>query len=103
MARTVMQFSCSNAQLAAQKISTILAANNYKPIIEKGENVWKCGVGFWTAMKYVKFEFASENTVVVSGWIRAVIGGECDLNGTAGMIPKKQVLKILNQIQTAIM
>ena len=54
MARTTIEINCADVESAEQEVTKILTANNYKPIKENGENVWKCGVGFWTAMKYIK-------------------------------------------------
>ncbi len=103
MARTVVQMYCRDIQWANQTIANILMSKNYQPIIENGERVFKCGVGFWTAMKYVKVEFAENNTVILSGWIRPVMCGEQDLNGVFGALPKKQVLKVFQEIQNALM
>lgn len=102
MARTTVKAVCSNPQEANVKIKQILLAHNYKLKEENGETVWKCGVGFWTAMKYMKIEFHENNEIEISGWIRAALGTEQDLSGFVGAIPKKQVMKVIEEIQKAI-
>ena len=102
MARTTIEIYCADVESAKQEVTKILTANNYKPIKENGENVWKCGVGFWTAMKYIKIEFIENNTVYISGWVRAMIGSEMDLDGFAAIIPKKQVSSVIDKIKYTI-
>lgn len=99
MARTIVEVSYFNFEEMQNKIFKLFQMNGYKNIIENNENVWKCGVGFLTAMKYIKIEFASNNTLIISGWIRPVLGKEQNLEGTVCCVPKRQVMKIINQIQ----
>lgn len=103
MARTVINFQYNNGQGLYERIAYFLQQKGYKNIIENNENVWKCGVGFWTAMKYIKIEFAPNNIMVVSGWIRPIAGSEQDLNGFVAAIPKKQVMNVIREMQTLIM
>lgn len=102
MARTTIKVTYTNLRETNQKIANILTSHKYKNIDENNENVWKCGVGFWTAMKYIKIEFAENNTLLISGWIRAVAGAEQDLAGFVGAVPKKQVMNVIEQIQSAV-
>ena len=55
-----------------------------------------------SAMKFVKVEYAP-NEVVLSAWIQVGIGnvggGEMDLTGLAGALPKKQLMDVLEQIK----
>ena len=102
MSRTVVNMNYRNFQGLQERIFGLLQSRGYKNIIENNENVWKCGVGFWTAMKYVKIEYAPNNTLVVSGWIRPVMGSEKDLSGTVGLVPKKQVMNLISEIQTLL-
>lgn len=99
MARSMFQTEYKNFENTRDQIATFLTQKGYKLKNEKNETVWKCGVGFWTAMKYVKIEFAANNTLIVSGWIRPALCGEQDLNGFVGAIPKKQVMSVIQQIQ----
>ena len=102
MSRTTIEVKCNNPTESYNRIGKVLESHNYKNISENNENVWKNGVGFLTAMKYIKVEVASNNTIVVSGWIRAVAGSEQDLNGFVGAIPKKQVMDVIKEIQSAV-
>lgn len=92
----------TDARQTNQTIERILRSRNYKYICENGENVWKCGVGFWTAMKYIKVEFWDNNTLAISGWIRAVAGSEQDLQGFVAGLPKKQVMNVIEELQHCI-
>lgn len=103
MARTTIKITCSNIQMVNRKIEMILLSHKYRLINENGEKVWKRGVGFWTAMKYIKVEFSMNNTVVLYGWIRPFAGSEQDLNGVVGAIPKKKVMNVIREIQNAIL
>lgn len=102
MARTTIRLNCNNPQESYKIVESILISNKYKNINENNENVWKCGNGFWTAMKYIKVEFSENNTLILSGWIRAMGGSEQNLEGFVGAVPKKQIMDVLKQIQTRI-
>ncbi len=104
MARTITKIKCADIQSAKSKIERILYSHDYKPVFEKGEDVWRCGIGMITAIKYIKLEFSESGNITISGWIRtAVIGPEQDLNGVVAIIPKKQVLGVIKEIQSAIL
>ncbi len=87
------------------KIRSVLSANGYKEMDKNSEIVWKMGTGMMTAMHFIKIEY-TENTVEVSGWIQSGMGDiggkEMDLKGFMGIIPKKQVLKTIDKIKTAV-
>ena len=102
MARTTIKIKYTDAQQANQTVERILSSRNYKSICENGEHVWKCGNGFWTAMKYIKVEFSDQNTLMISGWIRAIAGSEQDLQGFAGGLPKRQVMNVIEELQRYI-
>ncbi len=105
MSRTRIEVCCTDVEAAKKEITRILVRNNYDPISENGEVVWKCGAGFWTAMKYIKFgifEINGINTVILFGWIRPVLGSEQSLDGILGIIPKKQVLGVIKKIQSTV-
>lgn len=99
MARTIVEVNYSNFEDTRNKIVNLLQKNGYKNITENNENVWKCGIGFLTAMKYIKIEFAPNMTLVISGWVRPVLGSEQSLDGVVCCIPKRQVMSVINQIQ----
>ena len=95
MARTtiVTQSNCKFEQ-AENIINNILSKNGFKQTtINSGENVWKKGTGFLTAMQFIKIDFSS-NEFTISAWVQAglgsVGGNEMDLTGVVAAIPKKQ-------------
>lgn len=100
MARTIVEVKYSNFEETRNKIVNLLQMNGYKNITENNESVWKCGIGFLTAMKYIKIEVAQNMTLVVSGWVRPVLGNEQSLEGFVCCIPKRQVMSVINQIQS---
>ena len=94
MARTtiVTQSNCKFEQ-AENIINNILSKNGFKQTtINSGENVWKKGTGFLTAMQFIKIDFSS-NEFTISAWVQAglgsVGGNEMDLTGVVAAIPKK--------------
>ncbi len=103
MKRTTFEFKIKDYNSANQVISSLLATEKYQQCNENNEMVWKCGTGFLTAIKYIKYEFTNNNSVIVSGWIRPVGGKEQDLNGFVGAVPKKQVINTINKIQTSLL
>lgn len=102
MPRTTIEVNCSDINRANSIAGSILSSNKYVQINENGETVWKCGKGFLTAMKYIKLEFSGEHTMLISGWVRSVGGGEQDLSGVVAAIPKKQILNVIQQIQMSV-
>ena len=100
-----VRYTCSFEQ-AKQTVESILAKRNYKPYtLKTGENVFKCGVGMMTAMKYIKPEYGN-GTVTLYGWVQtgvgSVGGSEMGLDGFVGIVPKKQVKKCINEIMSAL-
>ena len=99
MARTIITTKYTTFEGLQDRLFSLLQSKGYKNITENNENVWKCGVGFWTAIKYIKIEFAENNTLLISGWIRPMAGSEQDLNGIIGALPKKQVINVIRELQ----
>ncbi len=102
MARTSFQVTCKDMALAKENTERMLFALNYRPTIEKGEHVYVHGRGFWTARKYIKFEVADANTVILTGWLKDAMGNELALTGFYGFAVKRPVLNTLKSIQSAI-
>ncbi|MGM9537510.1 MAG: hypothetical protein ACI3VN_04180 [Candidatus Onthomonas sp.] len=106
MARTniKVRYSCG-FEAAESKVIRILVQNGFKlTTIKSGEDVWKKGVGIMTAMQYIKVEFSSDE-VILSAWVQAGVGSvggsEMDLTGFVAALPKKQLLKVLEEIKQA--
>lgn len=107
MARTKLElpFRFSFAQ-EEQTIQRILTARGYhQTTLKSGESVWKKGIGLWSYMKFIKTDY-SDNKVLLSGWIQVGIGNlggeELDLTGVFGAYPKKQVMKVLQELKNAL-
>lgn len=99
MPRTTVIISCKNREISNQIISDVLRHNNYNAVTENNENVWKCDKGFCAVIKYIKTEFANNNTLHISGWIKPSGGAEQALNGLIYCLSKKQVLRTINKIK----
>ena len=97
MARSYVELNPQNPKEFKEKAEALLVENHYNQVNEYGEDVWKNGVGFLTASKYIKIEIEQDRTVVYA-WIRGVAGGDMGVNGIVGIIPKQQVKKILTKI-----
>lgn len=102
MSRTTYVFSYTDAGVSEKNIKSILAQEKYEYILEKGEYVWKCGNGTWAAIKYIKYEFVDEKTLHIVGWVKSDVGGELNLDGILGGLPKKQVRAVISRIKAAI-
>lgn len=104
MARTTIQipYTCSfdDAQSRVERILTLRGF--HQQALVTGETVWKHGLGLMTAMKYVKVEYG-EKMVTLSAWVQVGIGsiggGEMALTGITAALPKKQLMKVLEEIQ----
>ncbi|MCI8282361.1 MAG: hypothetical protein HFI76_11845 [Lachnospiraceae bacterium] len=106
MARTSMKivYKCTFEQ-AQNKVTNILSGKGFKTTtIKTGETVWKKGTGLMTAMQFIKVDY-SEKEILLSAWIQAGVGsmggGEMDLSGIVGALPKKQLMKVLEEMKRA--
>lgn len=102
MSRSCYTFHYTSFEETKNLIETALTQSGYSNKVENGENIWKNGTGMMTAMKYIKVEFASDQEVRIYGWIRAIAGSEQNLDGIFGAMPKKQILKVINEIGSSI-
>ena len=99
MGRTIVKCKYTNFDGLQERISNLLRQRRYKHMTENNEDVWKCGVGL---KKYIKIEFAENNTLVISAWVRDIGCDEQDLKGILYLVPKKQVRNVVNEIQTLV-
>ena len=86
-------------------VEAILQSKDLQPKETKSdEHVWKNGIGLLTAMKFVKTEYSSDK-IQLSAWIQTGVGNiggkEMDLTGVVGAIPKRQLMKIIEEIKSA--
>lgn len=85
---------------AEPAVRHVLASNRFKEVTKKGEVIWKKG-GFWTAAQCLKLEFGPQE-MNLYGWVRNFGMAESDLSGVVGIIPKKQLLNVIEQIKLAV-
>ena len=102
MARTIIKLNFSDFTRAENNIKQILYTNNFKQTIINSEVVWKKG-GALIGGQCLKIDF-SENQITISAWITPFLGGEEEysLEGFSAIIPKKQLLSVIEQIKIAI-
>lgn len=98
MARTIINLPLRNSVDESYNTAVnILQANGFKEVSYNGETVWKKGTGLLTAMQYIK---------IVSGWVQAGVGSvggnEMALNGIVAAVPKKSVMKVIEQIKASL-
>jgi len=102
MARTTYVFSYTDAAATEASIKKILTEEKYELVFEKGEQVWKCGNGVFTSIKYIKYEFIDQSTLHITGWVRSDLGGEFSLDGYLVGYHKKKVREVINRIKAVI-
>lgn len=110
MARTIINLPLrSSVDESYNTAVNILQANGFKEVSYNGETVWKKGTGLLTAMQYIKIEFTdtiTDTTLIVSGWVQAGVGSvggnEMALNGIVAAVPKKSVMKVIEQIKASL-
>lgn len=98
MARTSFQYTYCDFHTTHHRFRELLDERGYRYLTENGEHVFKCGKGFWTAMKYIKIEYAPNNLVTFFGWVRSTLGREQDLKGFSCAAEKKQVLSLMEEL-----
>ncbi len=102
MARTTYVVNYTDATASETNIKRILAEEKYELVFEKGENVWKCGNGVLSSIKYIKYEFINHNTLHITGWIRSDMGGEFSLDGYLLGHHKKKAREVIGRMKAVI-
>jgi len=86
-------------------VEKFLASEGFSQKDYKGEQVWKKGTGFATAMQFIKIEY-TEKEVVIYAWIQAGMGSvggkEQDLTGIVGALPKKKLLTRIEKLESIV-
>ena len=102
MGRTIIKINFSDFTNSENNINQILYANNFRQTIINSEVVWKKG-GTLMGGQCLKIDF-SETQITISAWITPFLGGEEEFNldGFSALIPKKQLLSVIEQIKIAI-
>lgn len=105
MSRTIMDMAFRKPfEEVENSIWRILQTNDFFETNYRGDAVWKryndC-LGT-TAVQYLQIEYG-ENCIHLQAWIGdEKFSGESDLNGFAGIVPKKKLKKIIEEIQNSI-
>jgi len=106
MARSTFKAQyAGDANAAKASAEAVAKAAGYSLKDYYGEQVWKKGSGFWTAMKFMKFEYDA-NEMTIQGWVQAglgsVGGSEMDLDGFVAAVPKSGLKKLINKVIAAV-
>lgn len=104
MSRTIVEVSMktSNIDEVLHIIKSKLEPKGYKQKIVDGEDVWTKGDGVITIMQCVGVVFTGKS-VLIQGWMKDAITGESNLEGFVGMLPKKKLKSLINEIRTEVM
>lgn len=102
MARTIIKLDFSDFTKAENNIKQILHTNNFKQTIINSETVWKKG-GTLMGGQCLKIDF-SEKRITISAWITPFLDGEEEysIEGFSAIIPKRQLLSVIEQIKISI-
>lgn len=109
MSRYSRQFNVSGDPNAIfETARQYLISEGFEYINYEGENVFKKGVGFWVAPRFIKISFSSANSLFVEAWIKyallpGVYVGEMDLNGFVGVAAKKPLKTIVDNTEAILM
>ena len=102
MGRTIIKIPFVDFKRAEDSIHRVLYGNKFKQTMVNSEIIWKKG-GTVLGGQCLKIEY-SEKEVVVSAWITPFLGGEeeFDLESVGALIPKQQLLSVIEQIKISI-
>lgn len=96
MSRFITDVHSSKPELEIDSIIRRFAKNErFKLKKYKGKPVYKNGVGFLTAAKFMLIERRG-TTVHIEAWVKAM--GEQNLEGAVAVIPKKQLKGKVNKL-----
>lgn len=103
MSRTTVEVSLktNNIDGVLHIIASKLEHAGYKQKIVDGETVWVKGDGVIVSMQCVGAVFTGKS-VLIQGWMKDAITGEANLEGFVGMMPKKKLKGLIDEICTAI-
>lgn len=100
MSRTTIKIPFSDYQQANDAIRGILSGRGFEEHFQEGSLYWQKGVGFFSAPQCMKFNF-SETEITIQAWI-SNFGVESDLSGWVGLVPKRQLLEIIQLLKMNI-
>lgn len=89
MSRTIMEYTLGKPDDFVQFIANdYFTKEGFRPILYKGEQVWKKGTGFLVAPSFIKLQYG-QGVIHLEAWIKSF--GEHDLDGAYAAIPKSQL------------
>ncbi len=106
MARTYLEvpYQCSE-DAAKNKVEDYLAGKKFVRVTnKKGEEVWQLGKGLVTVISFMKVDYDNPQTLKLYAWIAGVGLGqrsalESNLKGVYAMHPKRQLKKMMREIE----
>ncbi|MDO5293833.1 MAG: hypothetical protein Q4F05_13935 [bacterium] len=99
MSRTMIEIPMhtNDVNSVLNVIHTILSAKGYVNKLVDGENVWVKGDAVVSSMKCFGAIFTG-HSVVVQAWMKNAVTGESDLSGFIGVLPRKRMKHVLDNI-----
>lgn len=97
MSRTIIKIPFSDYQQANDVIRSMLSSRGFKERFQDGNQYWQKGQGFLSAPMCLQFDF-SETEITVQAWI-SNLGVESDLSGLVGVVPKRQLLEVIELLK----
>ena len=93
-----------NADQIAQIAAQCLTGEGFKLTNINGEEVWKKGNGIMAGPQFIAVKPSGTGTVLVEAWIKFAIlpfvyGGEMDLTGFVGAVPKTFLKDRVNKLE----
>lgn len=98
MARSIFYANYGKTrQTAEEKATKILNSAGFHMAEQDGNIIWVKGDVKTTGVKGIQIDY-EDTRMKISGWIQGLVGGEVQLEGFAGMVAKKAVKKVIQQI-----
>lgn len=94
-----MKTNCVDEVLSV--MGNILEPAGYRRTNVNGQAAWTKGDGILTMEQYIGAAF-TENSVLLQGWIKKMIMGECTLD-EAGIVMKKKPKGLMDTIRSSIL
>ena len=99
MSRTYFKFKSTNREDEEQTILKVLQKNKYKKKESNGEEIYQHGNGLVTSPQFIKYTFEND-TIIIESWVKSFgFIGEENLDGSSQIFAKKNIKKILKEIQ----
>lgn len=103
MSRTVYEIPMytNNVDAVLQILENFMSGAGYSNKFVDGENVWCKGDGVIMKMQCFSVVFTG-SSVLLNAWLKDAITGESDLEGFAGILPKRKMKQMMENIRQTI-